>query len=292
MRQVLLIASPVSGGGRVLKALPAVGARLRELDVDTRIVMSESLDHARALTREALAEGRVPVSFGGDGLAGAVAGAAAQVRGLIGVLPGGSGNDFCRHVGIPNDPVVACELLSTGTAVDIDLGEANGSLFLGIASLGFDSEANAAANRAPRILGRGIYVYGAFAALLRWHRATFIVAADAGTEEFLGWSVICANTSVYGAGMFVAPQARVDDGLLDVVSLRDVGRLHFIRAFPKVFRGTHLADPAVHLTRSEQVRVTASRPFDVYADGDRIATTPVTIRVRRDAVQVLLPEVR
>ncbi|CAB4881856.1 unannotated protein [freshwater metagenome] len=292
MRQVLLIASPVSGGGRVPRLLPAVTGRLRDLGVDCRVVLTDDLEHARDLTREALGGEQIPVAFGGDGLAGAVAGAAYAVTpgaALIGVLPGGSGNDFCRHSGIGGDPVAACDLLALGQAAPIDLGEANTRIFLGIASLGFDSEANAAANRAPRFLGRGIYVYGALSALLGWHQAAFTIETSDGSEQFPGWSVICANTSVYGAGMFIAPEARTDDGLLDVVTIRDTGRLHFLRAFPKVFRGTHLRDPAVQLTRAAEVRVSSSREFVVYADGEEVARTPVTVRALPAAVKVLLP---
>src|SRR5204862_5635450 len=121
----------------------------------------------------------LPVSLSGDGVAGAVAAAAAPTPGaVIGVLPGGSGNDFCRHAGIPKDPLAACELLVRGVPTPIDLGEANGRSFLGIASLGFDSDANEIANTAPRWLGRGIYIYGAFAAVLRWKPARFDVELD------------------------------------------------------------------------------------------------------------------
>ncbi len=289
-RGVLLIANPTSGGGKVTRLLPRVRARLEALGVEHRVQMTRDLEHARELTAEGLSRGELPVSFSGDGVAGAVAGAAARSPGaVIGVLPGGSGNDFCRHAGIPADPVEACELLVAGVPTPIDLGEANGRTFLGIASLGFDSEANEIANGAPRALGRGIYVYGAFAALLRWRPAHFDVEIDGRRESFEGWSVIAANTSVYGGGMYIAPDARIDDGLLDVVLTRKTSRLKFLRAMPRVFAGTHVRDPSVRVVRGREVRVTASRPFAVFADGDPIADLPAVIRALPDAVSVLLP---
>lgn len=290
VRKVLLIASPSSGGGKVPTLLPAVEARLAELRVERRTVLTRDLEHARDLTREALAGGETPVAFGGDGLAGAVAGVASEHPGaVIGVLPGGSGNDFCRHTAIPGDAVEACEVIARGEPRAIDLGEANGARFLGIASLGFDSEANAAANRAPRFLGRAIYVYGALAALARWKPAWFEVRADERSERFEGWSVVCANTSVYGGGMFIAPDASVEDGLLDVVLTHGGSRARFLAAFPKVLKGEHVREPNVSVSRARRVEVAASRPFTVYADGDPIAELPVVVRILPGAVRVLLP---
>ncbi len=200
--------------------------------------MTRSIDHARELTRAALDAAELPVSFSGDGVAGAVTSAAAERPGsVVGVLPGGSGNDFCRHVGISHDAVEACSVLATGVATPVDLGEANGTPFLGIASLGFDSEANALANRAPRFLGGGIYVYGALGAIARWSPAHFEVEIDGRLDRFDGWSVIVANTSVYGGGMYVAPDARVDDGLLDVVLIRKTSRARFLASFPEGLQG-------------------------------------------------------
>ncbi len=289
VRRVLLIANPTSGGGKVPRLLPQVRERLSALGVEHRTETTRDLAHARELTLEALALGEIPVAFSGDGVAGAVAGAAAYRDAVIGVLPGGSGNDFCRHTGIPGDALAACETLARGEPRPIDLGEANGVPFLGIASLGFDSEANAAANAAPRALGRAIYVYGALSALARWRPASFEVEADGERLAFEGWSVICANTSVYGGGMFVAPDARIDDGLLDLVAIRKTGRARFLASFPKVFKGEHVRLEHVTVRRAPEIRVSASRPFTVFADGDPIADLPVVVRALPAAVRVLLP---
>lgn len=285
-----LIANPTSGGGKVLRLLPKVRARLAELGLEHHVEQTRSLEHADELTRAALAAGNLPVALSGDGVAGAVAAAAAaHGEATIGILPGGSGNDFCRHAGIPHDALEACEVLRSGVATPIDLAQANGHTFLGIASLGFDSEANAVANAAPRALGRGIYLYGALVALARWRPAQFDVEIDGTLHSFAGWSVVAANTSVYGGGMYIAPDARLDDGLLDVVLSAKTSRLRFLRSMPRVFNGSHVQEPSVTVLRGREIRVSASRPFDVYADGDPIAQLPVEIRSLPAAVKVLLP---
>ena len=263
-RPVRLIANPASGGGRVMKLLPSVRERLSALGLEHQLDLTKSLEHAAELTRDALEAGELPVSLSGDGVAGAVAAAAAPTPGaVIGVLPGGSGTDFCRHTGIPNDPLEACELLVRGVPTPIDLGEANGRSFLGIASLGFDSDANEIANDAPRWLGRGIYVYGAIAALLRSKPTRFDVELNGETRSFEGWSVVAANTSVYGGGMYIAPHARIDDGLLDVVLCSSTSRLRFFTMLPRVFKGEHLRYPFISVTRAPELKVSASRPFEI-----------------------------
>lgn len=290
VRRYLIAANPVAGGGRVARVLPDVRRELARLGVDAEIRLTTSLADAESLVAEALGSGRVPVAFSGDGVVGAVAAAVSRSdKPLMGVLPGGTGNDFCRHIGIPDDPVAACSLLVDGAEARVDLGEANGVRFLGIASAGFDSEANAAANAAPRWMGSLVYTWGALQALARWKPARFTVSVDGAEESFEGWSVVCANTSVYGAGMFIAPEARTDDGSFDVVWTLKTGRLRFLALFPKVFRGTHTELASVEVRRGREVRFAASRPFTLYADGDPISELPADIRVLPAAVRVLVP---
>ena len=289
VRRFLVIANPVAGGGRVARELPAVRRELERLGLDATVELTGSLADVEPLVRQAQDQGRIPVAFSGDGVVGAVASAASRGEDpVFGVIPGGTGNDFCRHMEIPDDPPAACLALRDGVEAAIDLGEANGVRFLGIASAGFDSEANAAANAAPRWLGPGVYTWGAMSALARWKPARFRVTVDGREESFEGWSVVCANTSVYGAGMFIAPDARTDDGLFDVVWTLKTGRLRFLALFPRVFRGSHVNLATVKVVRGRDVRFQSSRPFTLYADGDPIAELPARIQVVPGAVRVLV----
>lgn len=290
MRRYLIAANPVAGGGRVARTLPEVRRELARLGLDAEIRLTEGLEDVEVIVSEAVESGRVPVAFSGDGVVGAVAAAVSRREdALMGVLPGGTGNDFCRHIGIPDDPVAACSLLVDGAEAPVDLGEANGVRFLGIASAGFDSEANAAANAAPRWMGSLVYTWGALLALARWKPAQFTVTVDGVQESFEGWSVVCANTSVYGAGMFIAPQAQTDDGSFDVVWTRKTGRLRFLALFPRVFKGTHTELASVEIRSGRQVRFEASRPFALYADGDPITNLPAEIKMLPAAIRVLVP---
>jgi YegS/Rv2252/BmrU family lipid kinase len=289
-RSLALLVNPHAAGGRPLRLLPRIEQRLGELRLPFTVQRTQSLLHGCELAREAAGRGEVPVTLSGDGLIGAVAGALRDVPdAVLGVLPGGRGNDFVRMAGLPLDAVAACDVLADGRATAIDMGTANGRTFLGVASLGFDSEANRIANEAPPQLGRLVYVYGALRALAAWEGARFTVEVDGERAEFDGWSVAAANSGFYGGGMRVAPHARLDDGALDVVWLAESSRLGLVRLLGKVFRGTHVDEPGVSVRRGAEVHVSADRPFTVYADGDPIGNLPITMRAVPAAVKVLLP---
>jgi YegS/Rv2252/BmrU family lipid kinase len=290
VRSLALLVNPHAAGGRPLRLLPRVEARLRELGLPFSVQRTQSLLHGCELAREAAGRGEVPVTLSGDGLIGAVAGALRDVPdAILGVLPGGRGNDFARMIGLPLDAVAACDVLASGRPSPIDLGAAGERTFLGVASLGFDSEANRIANEAPPALGRLVYVYGALRALAAWEGARFTVDVDGERAEFAGWSVAVANSGFYGGGMRVAPQARLDDGALDVVWLAECSRAGLVRLLAKVFRGTHVDAPGVSVRRAAEVTVSADRPFTVYADGDPIGNLPITLRAIPAALKVLLP---
>lgn len=285
-----LIVNPSAGGGRAARALPVVRAALEERGVQYRLEQTDSLEHAEELGRAAAAAGETAAALGGDGLVGAVAGALRDSDGVLGVLPGGRGNDFARALGIPLEPRAACEVLASGSIHALDLGEANGRTFIGIASCGFDSEANRIANETRLVRGNLVYAYGALRALAGWRPAQFTIEPDGGEPMTVsGYTVAAANSKAYGGGMWLAPDAALDDGLLDVVIVGDVSKVRFLRLLPTVFRGEHVRQREVQVVRCREVRIAAERPFEMYADGDPIASLPVTVRALPGAVKVLVP---
>jgi YegS/Rv2252/BmrU family lipid kinase len=285
-----LIVNPSAGGGRAGRALPAVSAALDELGLEHRAAMTRDLEHARELAREAAAGGEISVAFGGDGLIGAVAGAVSEVGGLLGVLPGGRGNDFARTLGIPLKPVPACAVLGRGKEAALDLGTAGSRVFVGIASCGFDSDANRIANQTRLIRGNLVYVYGMLRALVSWKPASFTLELDDGSARtFHGYSVAAANSRFYGGGMMIAPDASLTDGQLELVLVKDLSRRRYLMLAPSVFRGTHVRQPNVEVLRASTVRISASRAFTLYADGDPVAELPATVSSQPAAVRVLVP---
>ncbi|HYM45917.1 MAG TPA: YegS/Rv2252/BmrU family lipid kinase [Solirubrobacteraceae bacterium] len=297
---VCLLVNPSAGGGRARRAAPAVERALRELGLEVRRADTRELDHARELARQAASAGETVAVLSGDGMIGAVVDVLREVPGaVLGILPGGRGNDLARVLGIPEDPVAACATIAHGTPRAIDLGVVidarsgeGGRAFVGIASVGFDSDANRIANEAPSWLGGLVYAYAALRALVSWRPARFEIELDPPGERrgFTGYSVGAANSKAYGGGMRAAPDALLDDGLLEVVVLESVSKLTFVtRILPRVFKGTHVQLTCVRAFRAAEVSISADRPFAMYADGDPIGELPVRVRALQGAVTVLVP---
>lgn len=290
-RDLCLLVNPSAGGGRAERVLPDVETELRRLGASYRTERTRSLEHAAELAASAASAGEAVLTLSGDGMVGHVVGVMHNVEAaLLGVLPGGRGNDFARVLGVPLEPVAACAVVLGGEVRSLDIGEVDGRSFIGIASLGFDSDANRIANGGPAWMGQGVYAYAALRALAGWRPATFTLESDGGARTIRGWSVGAANSKAYGGGMYAAPAAELDDGLLDVVYCGEISRLRFLtRILPRVFKGTHVQDPNVHQFRTAAVRISADRPFTVYADGDPIGDLPVTVRIVPGAIDVLCP---
>jgi YegS/Rv2252/BmrU family lipid kinase len=287
-RDLCLIVNPTAGAGRAAKLLGGVEAELRAMGLRFRVERTTSMDHARECSRLAAAGGEIVAAMGGDGLTGAVAGELRDGAGVLAVLPGGRGNDFARKLGIPADPVAACALLR-GEERRVDLADVGGRTYLGILSAGLDSDANRIANDNALPLGTAVYAYAALRALAAWKPARWTVKVDDLLREFDGYSVAVSNSGVYGSGMFLVPDARMDDGLLDVVLVEAVPKRRYLANLPKVFKGTHLEEPGLHLLRGRSVSFQADRPFTAYADGDPIAELPATVDVVPGTLRVLAP---
>lgn len=268
-------------------------SELKARSISYRVVRTESLEHGIGEARKAAQAGEVPVVMSGDGLIGQIGGALAETEVPIGILPGGRGNDLARVLGIPPEPAGAVQVLADGHTKRIDVGEANGRRFLGIASFGFDSECNRIANETKLIKGNLVYAYSVPRALAAWRPATFELTIDRGEPTtFSGWSVAIANSRAFGGGMFVAPHAELDDGLFDIVTIASsIGKLRYLANLPKVFKGRHLSDDGVtelHAAGSKVV-VSSDRDFAVYADGEQLTDLPATVRVLPRALTVIAP---
>jgi diacylglycerol kinase (ATP) len=296
-----LIVNPAAGRGRALQFLPTVTAALTAAGADYEVTRSASLAHAGDLAAAAVARGQVVVAVGGDGMAGALAGATSRLGGRYGIIPAGRGNDLARVLGIPAEPAAAAALLTRGTIRRIDLIGVSvpgteeaivaGSVYVGVPSL-----AGEIANATRWLRGSAVYTLAALRAVARWQPATFAIRGAAGEYKFAGYAVVVANCAYFGAGMKVAPPALVDDGELDLVLMRHGPKLAFIRALTKIKDGSHTALEQVSLERDTDVTVTIDRAIPVAADGETIAfaaplpaDTPIRIRALPSALAVIAP---
>jgi YegS/Rv2252/BmrU family lipid kinase len=288
-RRFALLVNPASGGGRSLRALPAVIAELDRLKAPHRTVTTRSMEHATEEAARAGEAGETVVAVGGDGLLRPVAAALKGSGTAVALVPAGRGNDLARVLGIPRDPSEAARMAVEGDERPLDVATVDGTPYLGIASFGFDSDANRIANEAKLIKGDAVYLYAALRALATWKPAAFDVTVDGQRHSIIGHSVAVGNSRAYGGGMLLLPHAELDDGKLDILLTRESSKLTFLRELPKVFKGTHLDSPYAQVLKGEVVEVSSDRPFVIYADGDPIGATPATMRVEPGALRVIGP---
>jgi YegS/Rv2252/BmrU family lipid kinase len=289
----LLVHNPSAGGGRAGRLLADVAARLTAGGVELDRRQTRSLEDARLAACEAAGGYDAVVAMGGDGTVGACAAGLADAptatRAALGVIPAGGGNDAARSLGLPaGDPLAAAALLPGLRRRPADLATVAGRAYLNVAGAGFDSEVNRVANQRLGWAGnRPRYVGAVLAELVVGRPAAFELVLDGLAVPVAGWLVAVANGPSYGGGMRVAPRASLGDGLLDVVVIGEIGRLEFLRTFPKVFSGRHVEHPAVAVHRAARVDLDADRTLAVYADGEPAGTLPATFQVRPAAITVL-----
>ncbi len=312
-----LIVNPRAGHGRVLALLPRATAALTGAGAEHRIVESASLDHAKELAADAAGRGEVIVAVGGDGMAGALAGAAAALGACYGLIPAGRGNDLATALGIPPDPAAAAHALAGASAGSVDLigvstpGQPEqivaGSVYAGLPAL-----ANQVANSTRLLKGSLVYSVAALRVLARWRPVTFTVkiigqqaapgelaqheAAREEVLEFPGYAVVVANSAWFGGGMLVAPPAQITDGVLDVVLMRHASKLTFLAALMAIKDGSHVKLPQISLDRGTEITITMSSDLPAGADGEPLACasplpagTPLKIRALPGALTVLRP---
>lgn len=288
-RPLALLVNPASAHGRTLRLLPRVEQELDARRIAFRVERTRGLRDGVERALRAAEAGEVPVVMSGDGLIGAVGGALAGSETPLGMVPAGRGNDLARLLGVPADPEGAVAVLAAGHTRRIDVGEANGKRFLGIASTGFDAEANLLANETKLLRGNLVYAYAGIRTLLGWKPARFTVRAGERRIRFTGYSVSAANGRFYGGGMMIAPDADLADGEFDVVTVGEVGKLRFLGNLPKVFKGTHVEEDEVRVFRAPRLELSASRPFPVYADGEHLTDLPASLRLLPRALSVVVP---
>ncbi|WP_119870142.1 diacylglycerol kinase family protein [Frondihabitans sp. 762G35] len=276
-------------GPTVVAALTDVGHRVTALVRDSQEALVEAARDALADRPDAL------VVVGGDGMVGLGAALVATTGIPLGIVPSGTGNDMARALGIPHDdPRAATRLLvraleSAPRVVDaIRVTEASGrsTWVAGSVSAGFDAFVNERANRLRWPKGRARYDLALAIELLRLRQVDYVLDLDGVSRVVAGTLVTAANARTVGGGIALAPDAVVDDGLLDVLVVERLSRIGFLRLFPSVSKGRHLGDPRVTVHRARRVRIEAAGVV-AFGDGERLGSLPVEVEVVPEALAVL-----
>lgn len=289
---VVLLVNATAGRHRSARQADLIATRLQSAGLSSRIDCPPDALALKAAAADAAASGsRAVFALGGDGTIHWAVQGLAGTSTPLGVVPLGTGNDIATAIGHDDPeagPLIAAVLADRTRVIDIAHATLEGveRAFLGVLSTGFDSTVNERANalRWPR--GTAKYLRAMVAELPRFTARAYRVVADGVTTSGPGMLVTVGNGPAFGGGMKVCPEAVMDDGLLDLTWLSEVGVLEFLRVFPRVYSGTHLSHRAVRTLRAAAFAIDA--PGQVaYADGERLGPLPVNIRIAPQSFSVL-----
>ncbi len=290
---IVVVANPTAGRGKAGRLIGKVDRLLHAAGVAHEIQLAESGPDLQERARRAAAGGAsIVAALGGDGTASLAANGLLGTGAALAVLPSGTADDFASSIGVPTMDA-AVRALAQGVTASIDVIKVTAGAevrhFVNIAGCGFDSEVNEAANAMRLDLGgTGTYIVALVKTLSRFSPATFRIELDGEVVEGPHMLVVIGNAISYGGGMKVTPDASVVDGIADVCLLRALSKPAFLRAFPGVFRGTHVRHPAVTMRRARRISVEADRRVMVYADGERVGPAPAMFEVLPGALPVVI----
>ncbi|MGA7964958.1 MAG: diacylglycerol kinase family protein [Gammaproteobacteria bacterium] len=291
-----IIVNPVAGRGSSRVLANQILELLHESGLNcTPHYSSAPLDAVRLVKNLAETHERILVA-GGDGTwCEAVDGAMrATNRPVLGLIPVGTGNDFAKMLGYGNDWREACRRAADGHTRPVDIGRCRYGenlmrYFANGAGIGFDAQVSREARRIRYLHGNAVYLLAvARTLLLRYTTPHVMIEHDTGTLHQTITLIAAANGRCYGGAFHIAPDAEIDDGYLELVSARGLGRLHILRLLPKVLAGHHIGDPAISTLRTRRVTIRSTVPLPLHLDGEVIAdeATHLEIEILPGALNV------
>lgn len=294
--RTMVIVNPAAARGRGQRAWSTIRQMLKSDGLHLEEVVTHQPQEGMSVAEAAVRDGYDTVlAVGGDGTTHWVINGLMRSRAdrlpALAIIPGGTANDFPRCLGIPKNPELAARLLTDGVRRRVDVGLVNDRYYATISGVGFDAEVAQEVNRWPKVIGGTIvYAAGILKMLATYSPVETRITIDGQTQVLRMFLLAAANTNWYGGGMYMAPHAHVDDGLLAVVYARDLTKLETLAILPKVFSGEHLKHPKVSHTTAREVHVESATPLAIHADGETVGKVPALFRVVPHALEVIVPQ--
>ena len=308
--ETLILVNPVAGGGAARRVLPAVASYLAQQNHAADFAESTSTADLRARAAQGVAQGyRNIVAFGGDGTFHHVVDATLGSSVQLGFFPAGHGNDLASSLGIPEDAIAAASAFLRSRAHRFDVAKVRfpapdpapansacadrfpAAVLVGAGGIGLDAEAAQLANtRFARWPSSVRYIAGALQAFQHFVPVEVELELDGTIERGRALFVALANGPYYGAGIRIAPTAKMDDGLLDVVLVRPVGWTRIVDAIPMLLRSGDIRWSEVRRFRARRLRIRTSRPAMVHSAGEIVGATPIEIEVLPGAISIVVPD--
>ncbi|MDN6193266.1 MAG: hypothetical protein L0J32_15375, partial [Brevibacterium sp.] len=290
---VPVIPNPSARNGAVAKRIEPLQTAFAANGMEAVLVESTSEQNASDLAAGFAARGApIVVSLGGDGLVRAIAAGLVGTSTSMGIIAGGRGNDFIGKLGIPKDIAAAAAVVANGRDRSIDVLDLDGKICVGNVSLGLDSAVQEYADSVRRIKGHWVYLYGVVRAIAQPRRIDLTLTIAGERVSFRGLSAGFANSGRYGGGLKLSPEAKLDDGLIDVVLLKDAFLPKLGAELVSFTLGKHNLHPNIHFSHAREIHIATPKgapPVEIVADGDAVARTPATVKIRPESLKVRVP---
>jgi diacylglycerol kinase (ATP) len=289
-----VIYNPRSGRGRGERVAAAARTALAARGVQVVCRATAAPSHATALAREAIEAGATRIAVaGGDGTVRDVLAGIGPAELPLAVLPAGTGNDLARTLSLPRGVEAAVDLAVGGAPTPVDVWLWNGVPFMNVAGVGLDAAVAATVNeRIHGARGTLAYLLGVALTLPGFRPIAVQLRAPEWAYEGRAMLVAVANAQYYGGGMRIAPEARLDDGMLSVVVVEAVPKPELVRQMPRVFAGTHLKHPKVRSFAASRLEIRAETTLKATLDGETIGELPAVVERAPWRAQVLAPRPR
>jgi diacylglycerol kinase (ATP) len=295
--RVGLVINPTAGGNKGAVAGESVRAVLATSSHEVIDLSAESYEAAKQVIKVAIANQAIDalVLVGGDGMAHLGVNVCANTSVPMAIVPAGTGNDSAGVFGMPiNDAAASTKLIleniSSPKFIDaIEIEHSGGKTWaIGSASAGFDALVNARANKMKWPAGPMKYYLAMLLELASFKAIKYRSKIDGVAKDFEAMLCVVSNSGVFGGGMLVVPEASITDGKLDLLILNKITRFKLVRIFPRVYKGTHVTDPAVELLEATKVEIAADG-MPIYSDGEYVGQSPFTAILVPAALMVIAP---
>jgi YegS/Rv2252/BmrU family lipid kinase len=285
------IVNPRAGRGRGARIAAELPARLAERGLSGDVLMTAGPRDAVRLAREAAATAGLVVAVGGDGTAHEVVNGIAESAAAFGVVPVGTGNDLALALGVPPGLGDALDVLAAGHEKRIDLARFDDAWFANSLGLGFEAQVTIEGTKVTKLRGFAVYLWAVVKALRGLRCPSLHIRADDHVREGRQLLVCVGNGPRVGGGFYLTPDARNEDGVLDLCLVGAMGRWSVLRTLPKALNGTHVSHPRVEMLRARTIEIESEDGFPFHADGEVIDTSRkrLSIRIVPQALKTIVP---
>ena len=294
-QKITIISNPTSGKGESLKTAIQIHKILEPYGFEVEIKNTSGHGDAKNLASEAIHEGvQSIICCGGDGTIHEIINGLSTInpqhsKPKLGIMPTGRCNNLAKELNLDNSPNNLCQLIIDSQYNSIDLGKVNETLFATVAALGFDSKVAEYVDEGkhPKFLsGTLSYLYGIFAVLFKFSCPKVSIKGDFGSYTGNIFLVASGNTPDYGGDFKITPNAKIDDGILNICIVKNISKIKALILLPRVFFGTHIKHPKAIYEPSKNLSISSENSISIWADGEYVGTTPATISILPKALNV------